>query len=746
MSAPLTAPSPPAAHRTPFMERIGTWLADHDPGRVDSTRALHLGIALTAVILLGVATTRIFGLPVMAISFPLMAGTGALTMISFNPAASRRTEALTMARLFGVSAAFLLLLMVVGPGEGADNAVAQKLLLVPLSFCALILRRTGMDGQRLGLALIVVATVGTILSPTRMEAALLLAAFCQGAAASALLRLSPWRPSAVAAYVQSTLDVQAAVAAYLREMSDAVRSGTPFREDAALTMEHLRARVWNALANALAEDPGARSDFEALRAKFYRLRVAVQLLAGCIPNGTPDTADWRGPFSAAADHIARRLEAIDVRDVHSEERFERAIAALRARAFSPELPPEARFALMRALTAFERLSIVINGIETAETHPFPPSHAAGEDAPPAPKPTPLLEQAADGTRRFSAPLKVACQGLVATSITTALDLGLHLDHAYWATMTVMFVIGNSVGETYVRMRYRVVGTLIGVLVGILLFLVVGDRIWLLAILCMLAQLIAIVTQKDRYDVASAMAGFSVVLGLHILDGLGASGMLARIYETVIGAVVALAVSYVVLPVYVTDQLKPEVEGILRRCRDALASWWPHEGKPASVAPQVGAVRQLGIRLPQFGAEQAFGHSVGDAAHVVTTLDVLVTYLALIEDISGRLEGMHHKPEMVAVVEAARSRSLTAFAVVLEEAGSQGMAAAAPAIEAAISTALKLADEPGVKERLPLVADYLAYSDALLRPLRELRATLREETPWQKERSTLAASREPMKPA
>ncbi|MFG1478785.1 FUSC family protein [Xanthobacter sp. V4C-4] len=736
----MTAPPPPA--RTPLVARIGVWLADHDPGGIDSMRALHLGIALTVVIAVGAATSQMFGLG-MTITFPLMAGTGALTLISFNPAASRRTEARTMARLFLVSAAFLVLLALVGPGDSPERAMLLKLLLVPLSFCALILRRYGMDGQRFGLALILVATVGTILHPTRVEAVLLLLAFCQGAVAAAALRLSPWRPSALAAYVQSTHDVQAAVAAYLREMSEAVRAGRPFTDTAPHEVERLRARVWNALGNAIAEDPGARGDFEALRAKFYRLRVAVQLLAGCIPHDVTNTPDWRSPFAAAADHVARRLEAIDVRDVHAEERFERAVALLRAHAFSTALPPEARFALMRALTAFDRLALVINGIELAETTPFPSPHPPEGNAPPVGGPIPLLQRAAGGAWQLSAPLKVACQGLVATSITTALDLGVGLSHAYWATMTVMFVIGNSVGETYVRVRYRVVGTLVGVVIGIVVFLALGDTVWLLAGLCMFAQVTSIITQKDRYDVASAAVGFSVVLGLHLIDGLGTGGMLARIYETAIGAVVALAVSYVVLPVYVTDQLRPEVHGILKRCRDAFATWWPHPGKACSAASQVLAVRQLGSRLPQFGAEQAFGHSAGDVANIVSTLDVLVTYLALIEDISGRLAVSQSTDEVVAVVEAARARTLTAFAVVLGEGGAHGLAAAAPAIDAAVSTALNLADEPKVKEALPLVADYLAYSDAVLRPLRELRAALQEATPWQKER-TLAASIAPMK--
>lgn len=744
MTPPPTPAQPHPQPHTPWLHQLKAWLADHDPGGVDGARALHLGLSFIIVIFAGLATSRALELD-MDITFTMMAGTGALVMISFNPAASRRAEGRTMARLFLVSAAFLVLLTLIGPGDGRVAAMLQKLLLIPLSFTALVLRRYGMDGQRLGLALIVVATVGTILSPTRFQAAFLLLAFCQGAAVAALVRLSPWRPSAVNAYVQSTLDIQNAVAAYLREMSEAVRNDRPFPEAASETLESLRARVWNALGNATAEAPEAREDFEALRAKFYRLRVAVELLATCIPHHVPNRPDWRGPFAAAADHIARRLEAVDINDIHSEERFERAVALLHARAFSAELPPEGRFALMRALTAFDRLSLVVTGIAAAETAPFPPPHPETAAAPlPPPRPLPLLERTANGAARLSAPLKVACQGAIATSITTSLDLVFQLNHAYWATMTVMFVIGNSVGETYVRVRYRVVGTLIGVLAGILLYLAVGDRVWLLAILCMVAQLTSIVTQKDRYDVASAAVGFSVVLGLHLLDGLGAQGMLARIYETAIGAGIALLVSYVVLPVYLTEQLRPEVRAILTRCRDAFASWWPRPGMPATVAPLAQEVRQLSNRIPQLGAEQVFGHSAGDVANVVSTLDVLTTYLALLEDISHRLSSVPAKEELVTVVETARSRTLTAFEILLGQGGAGGVAAAAPAVEAAVSTALTLADDPQVKEALPLVADYLAYSEALLRPLRELRTTLADDTPWRKEH-TLASSHVQMTP-
>lgn len=719
--------------RGPIAGRILRWLAIHDPGGIDTTRALQLAVAFVIVISLAYGTSRAFGLG-LDVSFPLMTGAAALVLITFTPAASRRAEARTMGRIFALAMGFLLVLLAVGPGEGPANEMVQKLILVPLSFLALVLRRYGMDGQRLGLSLILVATVGTILAPTRAQALYFLLAFCQGAAVMVALRLSPWRPSAVKAFITSAHDVQDMLAAYLRDMSEAVRAGRPFPADLGPLVGAARARVWNALANASAEDPGGRMDFERLRAKIYRLRVAVLLLASCIPATSRNTPDWRGAFAAATDHIARRLEALDRVDENAEERFERALEDLRQAAFDARLEPAARFVLLRAVTAFERLSLLVTGIAAQETAPFPLPHAdADGDLPPSPAPPALIVTGPDGRRALSAPLKVACQGLVATALTTALDLIFHLEHAYWATMTVMFVLGNSVGETYMRVRYRTVGTIIGVVLGMGLFLVLDQHIWLLAALCVLAQMIAIVTQKDRYDVASAAVGFSVILGLHIIAGLGPQGMIARVYETVIGAGIALVVSYAVLPVYLTDELRPEVRALLRRGRDCFASWWPKAGPQGgarvSMAPLAREVRMLDLRVPQLGAEQVFGHSAGDVVNIASTLDVLMTYLALLEDVTQRLDQAAPKEEVVALAEAARSRTLDAFAQALGEGRPAGEAAAAPAVEAAVSMVLALADDPQVKQVLPLVADYLAYSDTVRRPITELRIALSDQAPW-----------------
>ncbi len=99
------------------------------------------------VILLGLATSRAFDLQLDVI-FPMVAAMTASVLITFTPAASIAIEARTFARLFAVNFSLLALVALIGPGDHEINGLILKLLLIPLSFLAMYLRRYGMDGQR----------------------------------------------------------------------------------------------------------------------------------------------------------------------------------------------------------------------------------------------------------------------------------------------------------------------------------------------------------------------------------------------------------------------------------------------------------------------------------------------------------------------------------------------------------------------------------------------------------------------
>ncbi len=708
---------------TPALQRLGAWLDDHDPGGIDRMRAFHLALAYVVIILVGVATSRHFALN-LDVVFPMTGAITASVLITFTPAASVAIEAKTFARIFGVVLCYLVLVVVVGPGDHEINSLILKLLLVPLSFVAMYLRRWGMDGQRLGLALIIIATVEAILRPTHVQALWLLLAAAEGFVITALIRLSPFRPSAMQAYNDAVVDAVQGVGDYLRLFADAMRTGQAAPMPADTMLNRLRVRVRVALLTATSEDPDARAWVEAVRTHVYRLRVATQLLRDCIPavrRATSDVNAWSAPVAAMAEEVARHLDQIGVGPATGDQRIEDALARLRRAASADDLEPQIQLTLLRAVTAFERLALLIRGLEKFHLDRPVAQNLADFSPPTQPKAAPPALPDAPGA---SPAMRVALQALVATTITTSLDLMVGLDHAYWATMTVMFVLGNSLGETYVRVRYRTWGTVLGVLVGIVTVYGFEQTVWPLAALCLIGQVVGLLTLRDRYDIASAATGLSVVVGLHLVTGLGADGMISRIYETAIGAVVALVVSYLVLPIYGSDEVMSQVKTMVGRCRSAFAGWWPRGEKRESVSVLAWEMRPVMDRLPQLDAESALGYrGAGDVVNLVSTLDVLTTYLALLEDAAQRLAALSPPEEIVTVLEAARSRTLLGFDLALGTAAPTADVTNAPQLEAAVSAALGRSADEATRRLLPFVADYLAFSDAILQPLADLRTVL-----------------------
>ncbi|QTL04889.1 FUSC family protein [Aquabacter sp. L1I39] len=715
-----------------LVDRAKAWLASHDPGAVDQTRALHIGIAFVLVIATGVATSRGLGLG-LDIVFPMAGAITTMVLITFTPAASRRIEAVSFLKLFALTFAVLVAVLIIGPGDGEANAMFLKLSVVPLTGVSLYMRKNGMEGMRQGNVIIVVVTVAAILRPTHMETAWLMMAACQGGAIAALVRFGLHRPNALTIYADTVEAAGQAIGRHLHEVASAVREARPVPQTTDELLDQIRVRVRSALVNASAEAPDARNYLEAVRSLAYRLRVATQLLSACIPSPAPDAdtgsaGTWRAPLAAAADQLARHLENGLAQPFPEHARMGGILARLRQAAMAPNLKPSDHLALLRAVTAFERLALVVTELTRLLSEGPEQWHAS---AAPAPQPPP--PPATDGLSPFA---KVAIQGLVATTITTGLDLILHLDHAYWATLTVIFVLGNSVGETYVRVRYRTVGTAIGVAIGLGCVVLLSDNVWILALLCLICQMISLVTVRDRYDIASAMIGFSVVVALHIVSGLDAQGMVARIYETGIGAGVALLVSWVVLPVYVADQIRDQVISMIKRCRTAFAASWPRyhaEGEVAAPRASTAAMslelRVLADRLPHIGAETSLGHrSAADVITLVSTLEILTTYQALLEDAAERLSGLPLPEPLVTVLEAARARTLRAFDAALGEAPAGTDPQTAPDLDAAVRLAMDYVDDPKTRRLLPLMADYLSFSDAVLRPLKDLGGLLAASRP------------------
>jgi hypothetical protein len=322
------------------------------------------------------------------------------------------------------------------------------------------------------------------------------------------------------------------------------------------------------------------------------------------------------------------------------------------------------------------------------------------------------------------------QGLVATMVTTAIYLGFDLDHGYWATLTVAFVLGSSFGETVARVRTRLAGTVVGVAAGVAVALTVGDQVAVAATLAIAALAIALVAMRDRYDVSCACVAFAMLIGLHLISGLGLAGMLARVYDTAIGAAAAIFCARFVLPVALADPTRTEIGAYLVRCRAVFARFWPagveEEGTMAVTAPAgstddttatiVTAALLLRDRLPKLNDESALGfRATAGVVRLVSQMETIASYLTLIDGVAERLATLPLSAHATAVIGAARARVLAAF----------DEAVAGPAIVPPSQARTPLPEPPGSEEDAAVIGmvEYSYFADALEQALSDVRTEL-----------------------
>jgi uncharacterized protein (UPF0147 family) len=686
------------------------WLDEHDPGGVDATRGLHFVVAVVLSIVAARFADAALGLgePVL---LPLYAGTAAGTLLFLLVSGNRASEARAMLRTTAVLVGYVVFVALVGGGGNAFGPEALTVLLVPLTFVVLYIRRYGRLAQNDGLALFEIALIVATTTPSAAAAWWLAAAAAGGAVIALAVRLVFWRPIAMRAFRASITDYAAAAAGALDAIGAAFAAGERLPQDVLAEAARQRRRLRAAALPAVREAPDRANAVQAAKSATYRLEIAstlvVERLTEALDRKTADDT-VRAAIAAALDAAAAAIRpgAEPARRAACGD----AIAVAQAALFDADMPQHARDRLLVALAGVGRIGLVAGTLHV--DGPVGPGHAP---APSPPNRAGLLQTT-----------RVAVQGLVATAATTAIYLAFDLDHGYWATLTVAFVLGGSFGETVARARTRLVGTVAGVVAGMAVALTVGDAVAIAATLAVAAFAAALVTVRDRYDVSCAFVAFGVLLGLHLISGLGAAGMIARLYDTALGAAAALISARFVLPVALADPTRDEVTAYLARCRTVFARLWPGEpeektmrqtapeapGSADTPATLATAAFDLRDRLPRLNDEAALGFRATDGIiRILSHLETIATYMTLIEGVTQRLSALPAASAALVAIRRARARVLAAFDGRAED-------------EADVAPAATAEDRATVVGRV----EYAFFADALAQALHNVRAELSPATP------------------
>lgn len=587
-----------------------------DPGGIQSSKAALVLSALAATLALSHLLIEIWpGLERLDLS--LFMGGGAITLVlAMNPEPRQLQRRMMLATALAFQAVLLglgTLSLVAGP----DAIVWAKLLMLPLAACCLSLNRLGACGTGMGKALFSFALFAAMQEPQWSQVPAFMLASGIGSAVFLLLdRLLP-RPTAISVLPRCKRIYLKDLAERLTALSGSDHGRAPDWAPGWLGRQPLRLL----LRTARNEEPQHWTLLSRRLLITYRMELSLRLLTRSLATADALSDPLWAKTRRALEETAQRISAERQSGVDAGP----ALRHLKASALAlPASHADSRRHLVGAAAAMQRLLVLRAGLE--------------EEQAPDQYGQPTAPQLARG--RLSPATRLALQGVTGVAMATALDLGFAMEHGYWATVTVFLILSGSLGETLLRAQKRAMGTALGVVLALSYIWLIGPAGDLvLGVLAALALGLVVATMMRFWATAAIGIGFMVVSALHLVEGLPIDAMLARIYETLIGAAIGMLVARFVLPLHLGRSLEREMGTWLVDARTLLT----HMGhRPASVlrreAMALGErASTIGDSIPHLRAEAWFGlRALQQPVAVHTALDAIIGYLALLEPAVTRL--------------------------------------------------------------------------------------------------------------
>lgn len=527
-----------------------------------------------------------------------------------------------------------------GPGSWGMDNLPVSILWVVLITIGIFLRAWGPEMRKLGLLLGLSGLSLALFNPTHEAGLWYPAVTLIVILVVFVLRFLTIRPSLVLAYDAQCERFQDIAAAELARY----RKGLPVALDDHGAPRDLLRHRWTILqkfaTGAIKERPKLAPRYEAKLVAAYRISVAAMALReayAAMERNERDAVFGDPRLCAVLDRLIARLGTSSVAAFPSQRLSDPELEDILDDLIDPATGlTAANVQQMRFIYGLIRFEDALNDFLEARLSIDIPS----------PAPATGTEHVAARRRSFALARRCALQGLLAASITTVLQFTYELNHAYWATLTVLLVLNGGAGQTTIRTLQRFLGTVGGVAAAIVVVPLVGSSTPLGVAMMILVLPLIMLTMETRYAIASGGIGFLMGMMLHITEHAGNATILARAYETGIGAGIALVTSLVFFPSFSGHQATPRLTALVGRCRTALARI--EKGDSIFVTHSLlNDLQTLQADVPAIVAERRmFGHNVRDFEEFVFLLNAFMIYL-------GQYESSRHDLAKLALPDEAR---------------------------------------------------------------------------------------------
>ncbi|MDB4882871.1 MAG: putative integral rane protein [Gemmatimonadetes bacterium] len=177
-----------------------------------------------------------------------------------------------------------------------------------------------------------------------------------------------------------------------------------------------------------------------------------------------------------------------------------------------------------------------------------------------------------GVPGMSLDLRLAIQATIAVALSMVVGRAISPTRWYWAVLAafVVYIRATTLGETLSRAWQRVLGTVLGVAAGLGVAALVGHRTKEALAVGLVAVFFAYYLMRISYT--AMIVFFTIALSLlYEMMGRPLPGLLElRIAETLVGAVIGVAVSALVLPAHSDTRVRVLAAGVARAATGAIA--------------------------------------------------------------------------------------------------------------------------------------------------------------------------------
>lgn len=150
--------------------------------------------------------------------------------------------------------------------------------------------------------------------------------------------------------------------------------------------------------------------------------------------------------------------------------------------------------------------------------------------------------------KLSNTTKIAIQAAVAVGIAVIIGWIFKLERSYWAILTALILISQTWGESIKKSFERVLMTILGGIVGTLIFFLLHGRLEWQFVMILISAFFMVYFLNYSYLLTVFFITIFVVFLFAILRGWTIQYLNERIYETIIGAGIAIFTSAFVFPI------------------------------------------------------------------------------------------------------------------------------------------------------------------------------------------------------